>query len=305
MQTETRRLTLNGLGHDVHVWSAQTRKKRGVAVLVHGFQDTGQSFDLVAPRLAAEGLECFAPDLRGFGNTERVRDGSYYHFPDYLFDLADLIDHVSPEGPVFLVGHSMGGTISSLYAGSFPERVALLALLEGLGPPDMPDAISPDRVRSWIDGVRAARAKAERPMTYEVALRRLRAGHPAVPEEVLAMRVKQLTRPLTTTSGSGSESGELVWRFDALHRTTSPIAFAAGRWRAHAARIAAPTLFVGGGKTGFHPDDEAARIAIIPDNRTHELEGAGHMMHWTQPRELGELLLDFFRERRGVHFSEE
>ncbi|MFI5300946.1 MAG: alpha/beta fold hydrolase, partial [Polyangiales bacterium] len=85
-----------------------------------------------------------------------------------------------------------------------------------------------------------------------------------------------------------------VWRFDPRHRTTSPIAFSLERWRAHVARIAAPTLIVSGGPRGFHPPDEAARVACFSKARVAELAEAGHAMHWTQPHALARLLVDHF-----------
>ena len=164
--TSTIRVPANGLELHVNVWeAAPSAEPRGVAVLLHGFQDVGVSFDLVAPALAGVGLRVYAPDLRGFGRSGRITGGAYYHFPDYVFDVADLIDALSPDAPVFLVGHSMGGTIASMYAGTYPERVALLALLEGVGPPSMPESVSPDRVRHWVDGVRKTRARPEKAMT--------------------------------------------------------------------------------------------------------------------------------------------
>src|SRR5262249_2185647 len=159
----------------------------------------------------------------------------------------------------------------------FPERVQKLVLLEGVGPPAMSDALTVDRLRSWIEGVRKERAKEERPMSFDEAVRRLSIGHPQVEPKILRRRAEQLTKK----SGDG-----YVWTFDPLHRTRSPIAFSVERWRAHAARIAMPTLVIGGGHTGFHPDDEAERIAMIAGARSMEIEDAGHMMHWTRPTEV-------------------
>ena len=288
-QPISHRVLANGLDHHVLEWTP-SGAQLSVAVLLHGFQDGAASFDGVAPALAAVGLRVFAPDLRGFGQSARVPLGGYYHFPDYVFDVADLVDHLSPDAPIFLVGHSMGGTVAGLHASTFPGRVALLALLEGLGPPDFPSSGAVDRLHHWIDGVRRTRAREEKAMSLDEAARRLRTSHPSVDEAVLRTRASQLTRPVA----EGSE--QRVWRFDPLHRTTSPIGFSSSRWMAHGARIAAPTLVVSGGPTGFHPDDEEARIAVIPHVRRAEIADAGHMMHWTRPEQLSALLIDFVRE---------
>src|SRR5687767_15812230 len=48
-------------------------------------------------------------------------------------DLDFLLDHYSPESAVNLVGHSMGGNIAMLYAGSRPQRIRRLVNLEGFG----------------------------------------------------------------------------------------------------------------------------------------------------------------------------
>ena len=45
----------------------------------------------------------------------------------------------------------MGGTIACLYAGTHPERVSRLALVEGLGPPGIADA--PRRAARWLEEV--------------------------------------------------------------------------------------------------------------------------------------------------------
>lgn len=275
-------LRVAGMGLNLHVlsWGSSER----TCVLIHGFQDVAWSWDLVAPALVEAGYRVLAPDLRGFGDSDRVPSGGYYYFPDYLFDLTELVEELCPS-PIALVGHSMGGNVATMFAGLFPNRVQKLALLEGVGPPAYGEDMVIDRELAWIDGVRKQRGRPDKPMTFAEIMRRLAIGHPGVDAEVLEMRARQLSRAV------GDD--QYVWTFDPLHRTRSPIPFSIDRWRVHAERITAETLCIGGGSTGFHPEDEAARIATIRGARSIEIEGAGHMMHWTRPREVARLLVDF------------
>ena len=88
-------------------------------VLVHGWGDTGETYQFLVDRCRRR--TCVAIDMRGFGRTQRPDDG--YWFPDYLADLDALLDVLAPDAPVDLVGHSMGGNIALLYAGVRPHRV--------------------------------------------------------------------------------------------------------------------------------------------------------------------------------------
>lgn len=279
-----RSFRVRGMGLELAVLEWARPESERVCVLLHGFQDCAASWDLVAPAIVARGFRVIAPDLRGFGDSGRVAASGYYHFPDYVFDLVELVDAVSKDAPIALVGHSMGGTLASMWAGAFPERVAKLVLLEGVGPPQMPDELAVDRVRAWIEGVRRVRARDERPMPFDEAVRRLSMNHPHVPRDLLRRRAEQLTRP----AGEGLVS----WAFDPLHRTRAPIGFSTARWMAHARKITADTLCVGGGKAGFHPEDEAERIAAIPRARAVEIDDAGHMMHWTRPEQVARLIVE-------------
>lgn len=276
------RVVANGLDHRVLEWTSP--EPRATALLLHGFMDGGATFDLLAAPLARAGLRVLAPDLRGYGETARVGSGGYYHFLDYVFDVADLVDQLVLSAPLYLIGHSMGGTVATLYAGTFPERVAKLALLEGLGPPDNGFDIGPTRARGWIDGVRATRGRgAERAMDPADALRRLKANHPNVDDAVLATRLAHLTRD--------AGGGKVAWKHDPLHRTTSPMPFFAKAFAEFARKITAPVLYVEGGPLGWHPPDEEERLAAIAQLSRVTLEGAGHMMHWTQPLPLAAALL--------------
>ncbi len=250
--------------------------------------DAAATWDLVAPALAAEGWRVIVPDLRGFGEAPRAPPGAYYHFADYVFDVADLVRKLVPaDAPLVIAGHSMGGTVATLYAGAFPERVARLALIEGAGPPsDEPD-VAPARMRQWIEGVRAVRARGVRSMpSHDDALRRLRRHHPRVSEAVLRTRLASLANSYA--------DGSVRWRADPLHDTRSPAPFQAATWKAFARKVTCPVLFVSGGPTGWHPLDEDDRLASFARLERAELADAGHMMHWTTPEGLAEVLSRFW-----------
>ena len=285
------RLVANGLDYRLVEWAPEASS--ATVLLLHGFMDAGATWDLVAPALVLAGYRVLAPDLRGYGDSGRIGAGGYYHFLDYVFDVADLVDGAVVPSPLYLVGHSMGGTVATMYAGTFPERVVKLALLEGLGPPDNGFDTGPVRTRKWIEDVRASRARtAERAMgSCEEALVRLKANHPNVDDAVLKERLHHLTRELP--------GGKIAWKHDPLHRTLSPMPFFAKLYVEYAKKIACPALYVDGGPHGYHPPDEDARLAAFAEMEQRTIEGAGHMMHWTRPAELAALLLAFFREGAG------
>lgn len=287
--TAPRPLTLraNGLDHAVLAWSApEGAPARAPVFLVHGFMDAAGTWDGVAPVLAARGHPVYAPHMRGFGAAPRAPEGSYYHFVDYIFDLADLVDALAPEAPVAVFGHSMGGTISTMYAGAMPERVRALASLEGVGPPDNPPDVAPVRMRTWIEGVRKVRAReGELTLTREEALRRLCMHHASIDPTILEGRLEHLVED--------SGEGRVRWRYDALHRTTAPFPFLTPLFAEYAKRVACPVLFVGGGPLGYHPPDEAERVACFADARRVDMPTAGHMMHWTEPEALAAHLVAF------------
>jgi pimeloyl-ACP methyl ester carboxylesterase len=278
----------NGLTHHVLEWLPTDAAGETTVLLLHGFMDSAPTWDMVAPALADAGFRVLAPDLRGYGDGARVPAGGYYYFADYVFDVADLVEALVPAGsPLFVVGHSMGGSVANMFAGAYPERVARLALLEGTGPPNMPPEVAPDRLLGWIDDVRAVRTRGPRSMaTRDDALKRLVGYNPRVSEDELRRRLDALVR--------ADPRGGFVWKADALHGTRGPVPFNAESWKAFARRVTCPVLFVSGGPAGWHPADEDARVASFAVVARVEIENAGHAMQWTEPAKLTRLLLEFF-----------
>jgi hypothetical protein len=286
------KLRANGLHHEVLRWPAEPTgdapPKPFPVLLLHGFMDAACSFEASATALSHAGYTVYAPDLRGFGDSDRVPAGGYYHFPDYVADVAGLVELLSPDAPVLLVGHSMGGTVATLFAGACPERVAKLALLEGLGPPVVPPDLAPLRMRRWLTDLDKLRARGdERPMSFEQAVARLKSNHARLPDALLAERARPLLR---------EREGGLVWAFDPLHRTTSPSGFAIEAHRAFAAAVTCPVLYVSGGSLGYRSGDEDERLAAFARIDRFDLPDAGHMMHWTEPTALAARLLTFFSD---------
>jgi pimeloyl-ACP methyl ester carboxylesterase len=278
-------VTINGLSHALHEFVAPEVDARGerVVLLVHGFLDAGGSWDLVAGPLARAGYRVVAPDLRGFGATERVGAGGYYHFPDYTADLDELTDRLAAPW-LAVIGHSMGGGVVTMFAGARPEKVTKLVVLEGLGPMNDPPDLAVDRCKKWLND-RKRLDRTPRSLDRESALTRLRATHPRLPEDLLRGRLdKLLVR---------HESGDLTWAWDPLHRSTAPTQFHAAAYCSFLRAIECPVLFIDGGPLGWHPPDEAERLACIRNLETASFPDAGHMMHWTAPEPVAQAILDF------------
>lgn len=91
---------------------------RAAVVLVHGLKAHGGMFEWAARQLVEHDLAVYALDLRGHGRSEGER--LYVDsFDDYTSDVDTLVAHVReslPGTPIFVLGHSAGGVISSAYA---------------------------------------------------------------------------------------------------------------------------------------------------------------------------------------------
>jgi pimeloyl-ACP methyl ester carboxylesterase len=273
---------MTGLTYNVLEWEGPAAPGDLTFVLVHGFADLGYTWCEVAERLAPHG-HVIAPDLRGHGDSDWISGGGYYHFMDYVADLDDVIAQLARRR-VVLVGHSMGGSVSSYYAGTRPARLAGLVLLEGLGPPDMAALDGPTRAAMWIDAWRTARAKGSPMSSIDEAVRRLM-KHDDRLDEALARRLAEVgTRPV---------EGGVAWKHDPLHRTFGPYAYrlevAIRYWQ----RITCPVVIADGADSDLTlPADELARRrAQFADHRHVVIEGAGHMILRHQPARVAELIL--------------
>src|SRR5205814_884146 len=96
-------------------------ERRGAVMLVHGLGANRFSLHCegrsLAAWLATRGFECFVPELRGAGESERPKVS--WDLDDYLErDVPALLEAVTRRalGPVDWVGHSLGGVLLLLHA---------------------------------------------------------------------------------------------------------------------------------------------------------------------------------------------
>src|SRR5437016_5886795 len=100
-------------------------------LLVHGGRDHCRNWDWTAAALRDD-WHVIAPDLRGHGDSQWSTDGSYT-MAGYIYALAQLV-HQQRLAPVTIIAHSLGGNVALRYAGIYPDSVARLVAIEGLGP---------------------------------------------------------------------------------------------------------------------------------------------------------------------------
>jgi len=282
----SRRVRLaTGLEYHVLEWGTAAKAAHSV-VLLHGFLDLCWGWEATVDHGLSERFHVIAPDLRGHGDSDRVGAGGYYHFADYVADVSSLIDLVA--GPrVSLVGHSMGGSVASYYAGTFPDRLERLALLEGIGPPE--DTLpAPERTALWIKGWQQSLERKPRGYPDVAAAAERLLQNDAGLEREMALRLAERGTELCS-------DGLRRFKHDPLHLTRGPYAFRVDLARPFWERIRCPVLFVDGSNSPFRGRlvNVEERLGVIGNVQRKTLSGAGHMLQRHRPRELARVLVEF------------
>ena len=279
-----REVVANGLRHHLLEWDGGGRT---TLLCLHGFLDMSWGFATVAPALAAAGHHVVAPDLRGHGDSEWIGAGGYYHFMDYLYDVADLADALTRDD-IVLVGHSMGASIAALFAGVFPERPRAVVAMEGMRLSEQPDEDLPRRAADWIHGVRRARLRGPRVLPdVEACAARIRQFDPLCPPDVALFLAERGTMPAP---------GGRAFKHDPVHVTRGPYPFRLEQWTRYWRAIRCPVLLVEGEQTELPPPpDMAERVACLRDVRSCLVPGAGHMMMRHAPGAVASAILAFLQ----------
>jgi acylglycerol lipase len=98
--------------------SWQSTHSLGVVVIVHGYAEHSGRYQWAALQLVDRGFAVHTFDLRGHGKSSGARN-IVRSYDECLIDLATFIQQVKlkePNKPLFVFGHSFGGTIAALFA---------------------------------------------------------------------------------------------------------------------------------------------------------------------------------------------
>ncbi|MDE2361252.1 MAG: alpha/beta hydrolase [Hyphomicrobiales bacterium] len=245
-------------------------------ILVHGGQDHCRSWDRIARALSAH-YHVIAPDMRGHGDSEWTRGGSYA-LTEYVYDLTRLVRRVA-GAPVTLVGHSMGGMTSLIYAGAFPSDVSALVVLDGVTVrPDSQKAPPQERIAKWVDQLdkldgREARRYAS---VAEAATQMSKRNKRLAPE---------LALHLASHGARQNADGSYSWKFDPYQRVMAPHRLWAEDHTTLWARITCPTLLLMAGDSFLGASKSTDLAGYFRNARIETIADAGHWLHHDRPAE--------------------
>ena len=98
-------------------------------LLLHGWPTSSYLWRDVMPAIAEAGNRAIAPDLPGYGRSERDPDADHSHEAQARV-VAALLDHLGVRGAAVL-GHSIGAAVALRLAAARPDLAAMLILAGG------------------------------------------------------------------------------------------------------------------------------------------------------------------------------
>lgn len=99
-----------------------------LAILMHGFPQHSYCFRYVQPLLAAQGYTVVAPDMRGYGLSDKPLEG--YDKRTMAADIRALIEHLGFEQATLIAGHDRGARVAHRFGLDHPDAVKHLAMLD-------------------------------------------------------------------------------------------------------------------------------------------------------------------------------
>jgi pimeloyl-ACP methyl ester carboxylesterase len=243
-------------------------------LLLHGFPDTSLGFRDLCEALAERGFRAIAPDLRGYGLSDKPQGLESYRSSALLEDLVALAQWTGEE-KVAVVGHDWGGTLAYCFASEHPELVSRLVVLNAAHPESYARALtrSAQLLRSWYILFFQLRGVAEwvvtRPAVFRWLLRSLVSRKVGLTLARIEAARRELLRP-------GAARAALSY-----YRAAFRFPIRCPR------KIEAPTLILWGDSD---PALDRRLLDDLPQHigqvAVHHVEGAGHFVHWDEPERV-------------------
>ncbi len=270
MAIATRRIQANGFDFAVDEAGEGDR----LALCLHGFPESRFSWRFQLPLLARMGYRAWAPDLRGYGETEpKPRDVASYRIERLMEDVAALID-ASGAREVVLIGHDWGAGLAWTFAANRIRPLERLVIMNVPHPGVFAEHLrrSPRQMlRSWYMAFFQIPGLPERAMTAN--------GARAIRRAFLGMAVDKsnftgevLDRYAADARRPGAMSGMVNW-YRAAAQSPGKLA---GPWP----RIETPTLIIWG------EADAALGVELLDGTEAHvrdlTVKRLPNVSHWVQ-----------------------
>lgn len=275
-------LALDGLRFSGQEWG----EEGGLPILaLHGWLDNSASFFALAPRL--QHVHLAAVDMAGHGQSDHRPGSAPYNIWEDVADVFALADALGWER-FALLGHSRGAIVSMLAAGTFPERITHLALLEGLlpEPGDMSEA--PQQLAKSIS---SCKILSKKPLSIYPDLTKAIEAR----ERGMFPLSHQAARALTER-GVKPVNGGFIWSTD--QRLFAPSAFKLTREHVNAfiTRIQAPIkLILGQEGIPRRFANYQREVAVFPQVDVVNLKGGHHLHMEAEVDEVAVALNPFFQ----------
>lgn len=250
-----------------------------LVLLLHGFPECARTWRRQMPALAAAGFRAVAPDLRGYGGSDKPRHVRDYKLTILAADVANLISALGRE-KADVIGHDWGGEVAWCFAMWHPARLRRLALLNIAHPQRFTRALgtAAQLRKSWYIFFFQLPFLPERFMTD----RRLRAMFRYTPARRDAYSDEDIEATLAAVR----------WRSGPIHYYRAAARYRSPPWQV----IDAPTLVIWGerdrwlGRELAEPDRR-----WVPHARVERIPDASHWVQADAPERVNELLLQFLR----------
>ncbi|AZE34824.1 Hydrolase, alpha/beta fold family [Pseudomonas chlororaphis subsp. aureofaciens] len=233
-------------------------------IALHGWLDNANSFARLAPRL--RGLRIVALDMAGHGHSGHRPLGASYALWDYVYDVLQVAEQLGWKR-FGLLGHSLGAIVSLVLAGSLPERVSHLALIDGVIPPTATGENAAERMGMALQAQLDLREK-RKPVyaTLDRAIEVRMKGMVAVSREAAELLAQRGLMPVP---------GGYTWRSDSRLTLASPLRLTQEQAMTFVQRLSCPTHLVvaADGMLAKHPE----LLERLPFSR-ERLPG-GHHLH--------------------------
>ena len=248
-------------------------------VLIHGFLASNFVWRDVLVPLAAEGFRVIAPDLVGFGFSDKPAEAEYT-IEAQARTVAGLLRELGIEGATF-VGSSYGAAVSAVVALDYPERVQRLVLVGAV----CNDKLTRHPVLRFVATPAVGDLLAPALLDLRYLLRRRLGRLRAQNGERAALEARVAGRHLPLRAADTQR---------AMLRTLRR--WSATRVERDAHLIRQPTFIIWGADDEDTPlcDGELLQ-RLIPGARLHVFPDTGHLPQEERPQEFVAVLAEFLK----------